>query len=124
MLSSSIFMSGGGNMKVKNRELKWYVLNWDFNNNKLYDMNIFSEEFKIELYKVYRNKQFNKLSDLKDYLDRYFRWRYMYRREYEMQVGDLLSKEEDFVKIDVYRQLEKNLDRITEYVNNYLEIGL
>lgn len=111
-------------MKVKNRELKWYVLNWDFNNNKLYDMNIFSEEFKIELYKVYRNKQFNKLSDLKDYLDRYFRWRYMYRREYEMQVGDLLSKEEDFVKIDVYRQLEKNLDRITEYVNNYLEIGL
>lgn len=111
-------------MIIKNRTLQWYVLNWDFNQDKLYDMNIFNEEFKMELYKTYRKKQFKKLSDLKDYLDRYFKWRYMYKREYEMQVGDLLTKEDDLVKIDVYRQLIKNIDRITEYVNNYLEIGL
>lgn len=111
-------------MRVKNKKLQWFVLNWDFNSNKLYYMNIFDNSFKEDLYKFYRSKKLKSLQDLKDFIERYCRWRFWARREYEILVGDLSSKDEDFVKVDVYQQVEKNLDRITEYVNNYLQIGL
>lgn len=37
-------------------------------------------------------------------------------------VGYMFTEEKDFEKIDAYRQIEMNLDRITEYVINELKI--
>ena len=110
-------------MKVKNKKLEWYTLNRDFNSNKLYHFNIFYQDFIDNLYKKYKNKEINSLDDLKNFILSYCRT-YWCRREYEILVGDLSSKENEFIKIDVFSQVEMNIDRITEYVNNELEINL
>lgn len=110
-------------MKIKNKKLEWYTLNWDFNSNKLYHFNIFYQDFIDNLYKKYKNKEINNLDDLKNLILSYCRT-YWCRREYEILVGDLSSKEDEFIKIDVFSQIEMNIDRITEYVNNELEINL
>ena len=110
-------------MKIKNKKLEWYTLNWDFNSNKLYHFNIFYQDFIDNLYKKYKNKEINNLDDLKTFILNYCRI-YWCRREYEILVGDLSSKEDEFIKIDVFSQVEMNIDRITEYVNNELEINL
>ena len=40
------------------------------------------------------------------------------------KVGGLFAKHpEEFEKIDIYRQIEMNLDRITEYVNKELRLN-
>ncbi len=110
-------------MKVKNKKLRWDVLNWDFNSNKLINFNIFYQDFIDELYKRYKNKKINTKEDLKNYILLYCR-KYWCRREYEILVGDLSSSRDEFIKIDVFSQVEMNIDRITEYVNRELEINL
>lgn len=50
-------------------------------------------------------------------------YHYWSKCEHEILVGDLFTEEDDFKKIDAYRQIEMNLDRITEYVINELKIN-
>ena len=46
-----------------------------------------------------------------------FMYRYWCKREYEVSVGDLHEKDlSKYEKIDVYDQLEANLDVITDYI--------
>ena len=53
-------------------------------------------------------------------------YHYWSKTECEMAIGPLWPKElkdlEKFEKIDMYRQIEMNLDRITEYIINKMEI--
>lgn len=96
--------------------LSWKVLNYDFNNHKVVDYEVFSKSYSDELKKARRNKKFTNYNELKEYLKRDFQYHYWSKSECEIMVGDLLCKEDEMEKIDVYRQLEMNLDRITEYV--------
>lgn len=96
--------------------MKWYVLRYDFNSKKVVNYNIFGKETKAELKKARRNKKFNNQEELKEYLRKDFQYHYWSKAECEMAVGDLFCKPETMEKIDIYRQIEPNLDRITEYV--------
>ena len=49
-------------------------------------------------------------------------YHYWCKCEYEIFIGSFLTKEDDLEKIDAYRQIEMNLDRITEYIINELKI--
>lgn len=110
-------------MKVKNKKLEWYVLNWDFNANKVVTYNIFYQDYIDRLYKAYKKKEITTKEQLKDFTLRYC-FQYRSRVEYEIMVGDVFSKEDELEKIDIYYQIEMNIDRIVDYVNNELDMKL
>ena len=111
-------------MRIKNAKLEWYVLNYDWNAKKIINFNIFGASFIEKLYKEVKKKKVANTEDLKQFIDNWAKYYFSSRREYEIAVGDLGTKEEDLEKIDVYRQIKPNLDRITEYVNRELKIFL
>mgnify|MGYP000481387179 CR=1 FL=1 len=112
-------------MKIKNKKLVWNVLLHDFNSDKIITYNVFSDEFKENLYKEYRKKKINNKLELKEYIKSKMMYHYWSRSEYEIAVGGLHSKyPENFEKIDAYHQLEMNLDHIVDYINDYLEMNL
>ena len=111
-------------MKRKNVELKWYVINHDFNRNKVYHMDIFIQDITDCLIKNLIKKKIKNYSDLYEYLLKEFMFYYWCRAEYEMSIGGLFVKdiEKDLEKIDVWYQIEPNLDRICEYVIRELQL--
>jgi hypothetical protein len=97
-------------------ELEWNVLNYNWNMEQVVNMNIFKNGFLENLKKDYASKSYG-FTTLKEYIIHYSKYHYWCRREYEIAVGDLDSLQENLEKIDVYRQIEMNIDRIVEYVN-------
>lgn len=101
--------------------LEWKVLNSDFNKDKIIEYNVFNKELENDIKKAVKDKMILNYAELKSYIQKKFRYQYWSRAEYEILVSGLFSKNTE--KIDIYRQLEINLDRITEYVNNTLELN-
>lgn len=111
-------------MKVKNANLKWNVLMCDFNSGKIRNYNIFGQSFVDELHKKVLKKDVNCYDELREFIKRWAMYHYWCKSEFEIAVGGLFSKHpEEFEKIDIYRQIEMNLDRITEYVNKELRLS-
>lgn len=118
------FIDGGIKaMRIKNKKLEWYVLNYNFNKKKVVQYNIFYQDFIDGLYKEYKKKNILTKDDLKEFIKRYC-FNYMGRIEYEIMVGDLFDDIDNCEKIDVYTQVMMNIDRIVDYVNEELSIGL
>lgn len=101
-------------MKIKRSNLTWYVLQWDHNKKKLTNLNILNG-LAEELAREVRSGRIYNKSILREYLKTHFMYNYYSRAEYEVFVSDLLKK--DYEKIDIWRQIEPNLDKIVEYVN-------
>lgn len=101
------------------KQMKWNVLVHDFNNGNIIECNIIRKSLIDDI----ERKSPNTMSELKEIIDSWAKYHYWSKAEYEIAVGGLFSKyPEEFEKIDVYRQIKMNLDRITEYVNNKLQI--
>lgn len=112
-------------MKVKNKKLEWYALRHDFNNNKIVKYNVFSDTYKEDLYKKYRAKKITTKAELKEDIKRYCMYHYWSKSECEIAMGGLHCKSVDEMeKVDIWNQLEINLDHIVDYVNTYLDINL
>ena len=104
-------------MKIKKSNLEWYVLIYDSNIKKIVDINIMYRIAEL-VGKNVRKKVIYDKKTLKEFLKREFMCRYWCKYEYEIAMSGL--SERDFAnaeKIDVWRQIEKNLDNIVEYVN-------
>lgn len=98
-------------------KLKWCVLNYDWNKKKVVNQNVFYEGTYDELKKARKNKKFSNRQELKEFLRRDFQYHYWSKVECEIMVGDVgIRNIDDLEKIDIYRQLEMNLDQITDYV--------
>lgn len=110
-------------MRVKNKRLEWYVLNWDFNQKRVIKYNILYQDYIDRLYMAYKKKEIITKEQLKDFTLRYC-FTYRSRVEYEIMVGDVFSKEDELEKIDAYYQIEMNIDRIVDYVNKELDMQL
>lgn len=111
-------------MKIKNANLEWYVLEHDSSTGEIRPYNVLGQRFVEELHKKIRAKKVTNYKELKNYIDREFRYYYWSKAEHEIAVGGLFAKSEaDLFKIDAYTQLEMNLDRIVEYVNRELRIN-
>lgn len=93
------------------KDLEWNVYIHDFNNKKIKPYNIFYKG-SIEEIKDYLNRKFT----LREAITQWARYHYWCKTEYEIQIGGLFSPVEEFQKIDIYSQIEMNLDRIVEYV--------
>lgn len=96
-------------------KLEWNVLYYNFNSDKIEKLNIFNSNFINELDEATINDR----ESLKKYIKDWARYNYWSRAEYEVIVGGLFKncKKE---KIDIYKQIEMNLDRITDYVLAYI----
>lgn len=110
-------------MKYKKINLEWNVLNWDNNLKKIKSINILDDDLKTIIYKKIRSKKIKNYKELKEFLNRRFQYHYWSRCEYEIAIGSIFMKDTiEAEKIDVYDQIKINLDRITEYIINKMEI--
>lgn len=104
-------------MKTKNIDLKWHVLHYDFNTDEIVSYNVLYG-FNDVINKNVKNKTIHDRASLKEFLISEFRYHYWCRSEHEILVSGLHSKDlKNTKKIDVYYQLEMNLDRIVDYIN-------
>ena len=111
-------------MTKKNKKLEWYAFREDFNKNELVRFNVLGEWFAEDLLKRIKSDKINSYEELRDRIGSILRYYYKSRAEHEVIVTSLFHKpdrDKEF-KIDVWYQLEKNLDRITEYVMRELKI--
>lgn len=106
-------------MKTKNVKLEWYVLKWDFNQKKVVNYNIL-EWILEDLAREVRSKRVYNKSILREYLKTQFMYYYWSKTECEFYVSDLHG--DDYKKIDIWRQIEPNLNRIVEYVNTQCDL--
>ena len=96
--------------------LEWYALRDASGKRKIENYNVLSGwEEKIK--KARKNKKFKDYASLKEWLRKEFMYYDWSKCEAEIAVGGLFIKSiEELEKIDIYSQLQPNLDRITEYV--------
>ena len=93
-------------------KLEWNVFFHDFNSNKIVSYNIFYKGWEKEALK----DKPQTLEELKEKIINWAKYHYWCKSEFEIAIGGLFSKyPEDFEKIDIYRQIEMNIDRRVEY---------
>ena len=108
-------------MKIKHSNLRWYALRWDFNTKKVNNYNVL-ENIAVDLSKAVKEKSVHDKITLKEYLKRKLMYYYWSKTECEFYVSGLHGNE--YEKVDIWKQLEPNLDIITEYVNIKMELNL
>lgn len=100
--------------------LKWYVLKENFNTRKIEKYNVLSG-WEDDIKKA--RKKCKTKEELKEWLKREFMYYYWSKCECEIFVAGLFTKDpKDFQKIDIWTQLEPNLDVITDYVCRELNL--
>lgn len=113
-------------MKQKNVNLVWNVLRWDTNREKVEVYNVFSDkDFVPDLYKKIKSKKITNYEELKERVKNYLMYYYWSKVECEMSVGPIPYNVKDidiFKKIDMYTQLEINLDLIVRYIITEMDI--
>ena len=102
-------------MKIKNVKLEWYVLNHDSNADKIKHYNIFHTNSTQEIADRIKKQKITTYEQFKESMKREFMYHYWSKTECEILVSGLFnqSKQE---KIDIWYQIEPNLDRILEYI--------
>ncbi|MDE6946260.1 MAG: hypothetical protein K2P14_03635 [Anaeroplasmataceae bacterium] len=110
-------------MKVKNVNMKWNVLYYDFNARKIKPYNIFGYSFAENLTARIKKDKIVNREGLKEYLKRDFMYHYWSKSECEIAVGGLHSKDiEELEKIDVWYQIEMNFDNIIDYIIREMDL--
>lgn len=111
-------------MAKRKVDLEWNVILVDLNDGKIRNYNVLYN-YNEEIYNEYKKGKIKTLENLRQYLKLILQRQYWSRCEYEIAVGGLSSKyPEEYEKIDAFRQIEMNLDRITEYVNWKMQLKL
>lgn len=99
------------------REIKYYAMYYDLNAREIRKTNVIQEDILKRLQDMVKKGKIKDRLQFKECLKGEFMYRYWCKREYEVSVGDLHEKDlSKYEKIDVYDQLEANLDVITEYI--------
>ena len=97
-------------------DLKWYVLNYDFNRKKMENFNIFnSSNFLWGVSKAL--KEYESFGKFKEEIDNWLKYSFWSKSEYEIACGGLfVSDIDDLEKIDVYYQMKDNVDVLCRYI--------
>lgn len=108
-------------MRIKNSNLEWYVLQWDSSKKKVVNSNILINRAE-DIAKEVRSGRVQNKSILKEYLKTALMYDYWSKTECEFFVSDLCGME--YEKVDMWRQIEPNLDKIVDYVNSKMDLQL
>ena len=99
------------------REIKYYAMYYDFNAREIKRVNVIHEDTLKRLQDMVKKGKIKDRLQFRQCLRSEFMYRYWCKREWEISVGDLFEKDlSKYKKIDVYDQLEANLDVITDYI--------
>lgn len=99
------------------REIKYYAMYYDFNAKEIRKTNVIHEDTLKRLQDMVKKGKIKDRLQFRECLRGEFMYRYWCKREYEISVGDLYEEDlNKYEKIDVYDQLEANMDVITDYV--------
>lgn len=102
---------------MKKPDLKWNVLFEDSNTRQIRTYNVLAGSFYDNLRKAIKKYKIKNRSQLKEYLTGEFMYHYWCKSEFEIAVGGLFVKDiSELEKIDVWYQLEMNLDNIVDYL--------
>lgn len=97
--------------------LKWYVLLHNFNNDKIVHYNIFNNgnvwNERIGLPKIL--KKYVSFEEFKEDLELIFKYSFQSKMEYEIYASGVSARSETY-KLDVWYQIEPNLDLIARYI--------
>lgn len=104
------------NKKVdKEMKMEYYVLYHEFNGDEIKMWNIFnSTTFYNGVQELL--KKFITFDDFKDKLESLAIWSFWSKAEYEIICSGLSEKYDKEYKIDIYDQLEPNLDMLARYI--------
>lgn len=105
---------------MKKKELKWYAIEEDFNNSQIIQINVLNELNIEKIVKRIKKEKVKSFDNIKEIIKSVLMNLYWCRAEHEILVSGLFNEENK--KIDVWFQLEPNLDRITEYIIKELNI--
>lgn len=103
---------------MEKKEPKFYVMYYDWNGRKVKRANIIRQEIIEDLQK--RVKKGAKRGELLNRLVSLLKYYYWSKAEYEIMVGDLFCKSGELEKIDVWFQLEPNVDLILDIILEYI----
>lgn len=106
-------------MKVKNVKLEWYALEWSNTEKKTVYVNVLGW-MKDDLVREIRAKRVYNKSILREYLKTQLMYEYWRKAEAEFFISDLCGM--NYEKVDIWKQLEPNLDKIVDYVNSKLDL--
>lgn len=107
------------NKKNNELELSWYALFWDSNSQKVLYFNIFTHYIIDNLLKEIKKKTVYDRLTLKKHLTADFKYYFWSKAEFEFMISELGTCDHA-EKIDIWRQIEPNLDKIVDYV--YLKL--
>lgn len=93
--------------------MEWYVLNCDFNSNKIVSYNIFNNRKFVDGVAELL-AEFVTMDDFTQKLDHLAMYCFWSKVEYEVMVGDPFGKESR--KIDVHTQIGLNLNTLAKYI--------
>lgn len=107
------------------KDLEWYAIREDFNTHRLEYINVLAG-YKDEIKKRIKREKITTYEAFKESIRIMLMSRFWSRAEYEVLVSGLFTREEDkyVYKVDVWYQLEPNLDRICEYIIKELKLDL
>lgn len=108
-------------MKIKKVNLSWKVLDHDFNNDKIINYDIFWKGSPEVIAKRIKTEKINNYNDFKESMKRMWMHDFWSKSECEILVSGLHTRVEP-TKIDIWDQIEMNLDRILEYVIKEMQI--
>ena len=98
------------------KELKWYVLCYDFNTHEIEHYNIFHNanlwSDRIGIPKLL--KDYTTFDNFKKELESLFKYCFLTKSEYEILVSGLIEDKQ--YKLDVWYQIKPNLDLIARYI--------
>ena len=111
---------------MKKVELSWKVMLHDFNSDKIvsYDVLKNNDYLVDRIKKAIKKGEITKYDELKELVKRILKATYWSRTEYEILVSGIHTRRTEPEKIDVWFQLEMNLDNIVEYLINKLKLEI
>ena len=110
---------------MKNVDLQWNVLFHDFNSDKIVKYNVLKDNTYLidSIKKAIKKNEVTNFTELKELVTHKLRATYWSRAEYEILVSGLFTRKEP-TKIDIWYQLEMNLDNLVEYLINKLKLDI
>ena len=101
--------------RQRNKYLQWYAITYDWTKQNIEYINILGVTFAEDIIKRVNKEKINSYNDLKNLVRTKLMNTYWCKAEYEVLINNLTGNGRS-IKTDVWSQIEKNLDRIVEYI--------
>lgn len=100
--------------------LVWNAFRYDSSSKELVVFDVIRDDLITDIEKAHKKKELKNINDLKKIVKSWAMYHYWSKVEHEVIVTDMFSRTEE--KIDVYWQIDMNLDRLCEYIAHEMQL--